>query len=1383
MKGKVFCLFAAFSVLFSLVTVPPAKAESLLDIYNSFTDSVGVYETGGLPDGITVCADYRRDKLGTRIFDEARYGEAMSIGYLGEPVVPFGKLVNSDKLHISMDIMVTDVNARRALIGLYDGRNNTDPESFGLNEYSKMFMLECGKVYYSQVDANKASVGDMACWTWHDSGITYTADTWYTLDFEFDFNTNTADYYFNGVKANTAKIGTGASNGFKSLFLRCELPRTALVDNGTISSEQYEAYKTTSDAFVIDNVSVNEYTTQYSIGNVTDTMVNPMSGEVYVSTSDYIDSISAYSLSVTDDSGASAAFKISAADSRGFLLSFDNLRYSRTYTVNMSGITGNKFGAVGKSALVFETKSQNGNLFYDNFDDYSDASFAARWKSSLDGKAELVEISDTGKAARLVSAESGTKSGITHDLFEGVNEDKYTVEMVIKATGGFDVCFIDDMGAINNVIAVNSNSTMGYYPNGSGRSTALNDLKLRSMDKRYNKIKLAVDKTSKSYTISAGGKSYKVQYNFELGDLYGISITMRNAWSAELFLDEVRIHNKTSSEIYADFTSGESDGALFFSEGDSGRSGLVLKCAEKSSNGYYTINRANGTMTVDIDGDTSLVCGDYNNVKLDITYTDSGYGWFYVVYNSAEDVATTETVCLENTGEERTKSLIISNMDLNGDNADFGFEIRTYTIGIDGSISASDRRYSKYSVLIKSISVSNTGKTSAVGVDVTSDNTGNIFYEDELPRFTVRFENRLTEAVNANASIIAYRYDKNMTPQMITGKRLGVSLAAGEVSEVKTAIPVDDFGLYMLKVGVTSSAIEVSEEVPFSYCVRNTELNPTMGAAAHFTRYGDADSGLELMKNAGMGLVRDDYTWNEYERTKGVYALTERQEKLCDASVKYGIKLLPIVYGNNTLYDSTGSAFVSDAAMPDFLRFVENILSEEKMMAATDMVELWNEPDLASSRNGTYIGKYVDRGEIYGDILKQSAQKIRSINHPYKIGAVCLSNLISTDGKSFADAAFSKLTDGDYFDAIALHPYISPGVDPEKGRCGEDTTDPTDYVGYRTNYFRALANGSTLYNHTTGEDETISGLYTGNTYNFNINEPMWHTEYGISTAIYDKDSLCVGSEWAQAMWLMRGFNQIKLNSFDDKVWFYDFADDGDRINEKEHNFGILHSYTGKVPYAAKYSYLAISCFNKLTEGAVSAQELAAEDYKFISKYHSENRDVYILWTSKTSAQTLNFDLGADVKYYDMLGNELSEAEVMQDGSYVLTETPFYAVSGEQPSLCGGSADGETGLYFDFGGIGIGGEQSSAVNSTSFAVLADMSGIADGTEYTLYCAAYKDEGLTEIKTVSDVRSSADGALVKFNGLGFETRDIDSIKIILTNSRIAPLCSAAISRGVY
>ncbi|MDO5311004.1 MAG: hypothetical protein Q4E94_03775, partial [Clostridia bacterium] len=81
---------------------------------------------------------------------------------------------------------------------------------------------------------------------------------------------------------------------------------------------------------------------------------------------------------------------------------------------------------------------------------------------------------------------------------------------------------------------------------------------------------------------------------------------------------------------------------------------------------------------------------------------------------------------------------------------------------------------------------------------------------------------------------------------------------------------------------------------------------------------------------------------------------------------------------------------------------------------------------------------------------------------------------------------------------------------------------------------------------------------TGKSYSHTLREPLWITETGVSSADYDDDGVSAKSEYAQALNTIRTYNQIKLNDFENKVWFYGLSNSGNRTNEKEHGFGILN---------------------------------------------------------------------------------------------------------------------------------------------------------------------------------------------------------------------------------
>ena len=264
--------------------------------------------------------------------------------------------------------------------------------------------------------------------------------------------------------------------------------------------------------------------------------------------------------------------------------------------------------------------------------------------------------------------------------------------------------------------------------------------------------------------------------------------------------------------------------------------------------------------------------------------------------------------------------------------------------------------------------------------------------------------------------------------------------------------------------------------------------------------------------------------------------------------------------------------------------------------------------------------------------------------------------------------------------------------------------------------------------------------------------------------------MCVGDQYSQAIWIIRGLNQIKLNNIADKVWIYDFADDGDRMNEREMNFGIVRSHTNSVPYAAKYAYLALAAFNKLTEDATAAREYYSDDYKYIAKYSSNGRASYLLWTTKPTEQTIEYDFGKNVRFYDLLGNEISENSVMRDGKYILTGEPYWAVTGDAPKYCI-SDKNKSGLYVVKDEIGTD-NAKIPTNGKTFDILVDLSG-TNGGERVMIAVAYKDDMLKEIKLYK-VKENVSFQI--FNDIGFDESDINRIKIMLYEgmSGIKPLC---------
>lgn len=1366
-------LFTIFMVIcLSMPSIGISANNDYINLFNSISGYSEIANDGRLPDGITVLKNYKKKEIRAYTDEDVRYGDALEFGLGGEPMIPFNKYIKSNKLHISFDIKSLKTYERNVYIGFYDGRNNSDPMDFGETEYSVATVMKNGKLSYMAVDKDKTTGNDMQSWHEIETEITYEQDKWYTIDYEFDFEKKTANYYFDGVLLNTKPIGIGYANGFKAFFLRC----TGLNNTATAETPGQDV------GFVTDNISIDEYSDSYEIGNLNESTISLSYPYVYVNCADYIDEPDKDNVLISAQNGENVDFNIVKSDSRGFMLNIPNPKPKESYVLDMSRIQGTRFGSRGRSNIIFNFSGDEDCYFSDTFDSYDKDTFSKKWVSSVDGKVELAGGTDRNHYAKITSAErnSETESSVSRMFENSITANMFTVETAVKATGEFVVALLNADGTGNDIFGVQIDGTIGCYTELEGRMSApYSDLKLTNSNE-FEKIKLLVDRTNKKFTVTTTSKSYVFDYNYQLADVCGIEITAKNALGCEICIDDVYIKKTGATGVYAEFEEDKTyRGAMFYSDGKRTVEGQVLRCVEKTEvindTTYYNIKKANGTMTVMLDADSGIECDGIKNICFEIEYLDVGYGWFSIEYDALAGTESTDAVCMTDSGDVKKESVIINDW-VKNTNGGYKLKIKTYTDISDGRAYSNNYNYSKYPVIIRSVHLSDVGTTAEIRMTVKTAESGNIFFENSIPTFDISLENTSDNDRDAVCKIMVYDKNKNQGDSLIFSTEFDTR-TDGETKDIKVAIPINKYGLYTLKAEISGSGFWSEANTEFSKCASVSSQNYSIGASEHFTRYGDAKTGAELLKKAGVGLIRDDFTWEEYEKQKGVYALTERQQKLCEAAAEYNLKLLPIVYGNNRKYDEkeeTASGFVSESAMLNYLEFVKRILSEEKLRQVSDMVEVWNEPDLKKTMDGELISSYETRGEIYGNILKQSVIAIKEVNEKtgssYKIGGFCLSNLVSDNAMRFMDKALEQLKDSNYFDTVTLHPYMLTSTDPERGKQGEDTQDPYDYIGYRINYIKALVTGGTVYNDVTGENDEPVGIVTTNKYGFELSEPLWHTEHGISSAKYDSDRLCVGNQYSQAAWIIRGLNQIKLNNFGDKVWLYELADGGDRMNERELNFGIVRSHTNSVPYAAKYAYLALAAFNKMTENAESASEVYNDDYKYIAKYHSNDRDSYLLWTSKPTEQTAEYDFGGNVKFYDLLGNEIDKESIMQDGKYKLSGEPYWAVVGDAPISC--EANSNAPHIFNMkNGIGID-EITDIKSDNKYNILVDF-GNADKSGGILVAAAYKDNRLKEIKMYP---VNGDVSCQMIDNISFNESDINKIKIMLCEGMngIKPLC---------
>ena len=1041
-------------------------------------------------------------------------------------------------------------------------------------------------------------------------------------------------------------------------------------------------------------------------------------------------------------------------------------------------------------------------LFYDSFDDYTDDAITDVWQTNNVGSVS-VDLKGKIKNCLKVTSSNTEMINIAREFGGILNENRLKIEFYIKGDAQTKLCFTDSGGGDIYVLSWEGKG-MSYSQTGANRFAKLDEISLNRMPNEWNKIKLYIDKTVNKYTVVSGSGMAEKSFNASLGSICGVKFITSKALSKNICIDELVItsfENIGNDSAKASFLNGteSSSGAAFIYNDDITDDGLELKCATLDDNGYYSVKSDKGTIKIDLDGDTALNCGNGKNVFIDVKYKDEGYGWFYLRYKTVDgEQANTKEVCLYNSGNTITKKFTLCDAAVNS--ADNGADLTILTHKFEKDANNATRYdNSCYPVNIHEINIYSDETYSPIDVKVGTNSVGNIFFDNETPSFKIEL---LNQSANTQSFSVAYsinKYDREMQSQTTDGGEKEFTLASGENTLFCITPPQGEYGLYRLDIDVYNSG-NIKQEtinIPFSRCVKNTDTNKSMGTNVHLSRpdNGDPDKTMYLLKNAGIDSVRDTIDWYRYEKSPGVYKLTNEQEKLLDAAKKYGTDVLLIPLGRNGIYDGMLSKpkLMTKEAAVHYGDFVYNLLKEEKVRSGVNRIEIWNEPDMGISKidpdkevDATNVSNgenYKYRAKLYSDMLiegyKGAARAETELQKDYMIGGFSMQCYwwwsagrkyldLTLDNLKKSDDA-QKYNNGQFFDVFAIHTYFEQ--DAENGYEGTYVTNQFDGVAAEIESYKGLITG--------GDEFVVDGInkwkpakgkITGNTYDFTLKDGAWCTEFGLSTAVYPNNVSTgmknIGTDsnpiyevqkdrdWLQALKLIRGFDVIKTADFNNRVWFYDFIDDGVRDNEHEFKFGMLNNWEDDVPYSAKYSYLAASAYNKLTEGATKSEMF--DDYMkytdnlddgkkystltFISKYTAPNRRVYMMRTTKSTPQYINprdiysgFPVNtSSLKFYDMLGNHIDSSEIISGNKYKVTREPYYVVDGEDIDLPQNSGtpkiyfikDSDTDKVYES-------ISPSEINISSFKFMIDFGDKTEPGDYRVIITLYDDNKLVQM----------------------------------------------------
>lgn len=195
-------------------------------------------------------------------------------------------------------------------------------------------------------------------------------------------------------------------------------------------------------------------------------------------------------------------------------------------------------------------------------------------------------------------------------------------------------------------------------------------------------------------------------------------------------------------------------------------------------------------------------------------------------------------------------------------------------------------------------------------------------------------------------------------------------------------------------------------------------LSSILGITSHYTNYPSA---FDLVRDAGIKWIRKDISWDEVERTRGVYDFSA-YDVFASSIASRGLKPLWLLCYNNTLYTSNWLNGPATAAnRTAFGNYAE--ASAAHFGGDGALFEVWNEPD------GATFWLPTPNASQYAALAQSTLPRVRAGNPTARV----LTGGIWIGAQDYLRSMLSAgATNG--YDGISVHPYWlggDPMGDPE----------------------------------------------------------------------------------------------------------------------------------------------------------------------------------------------------------------------------------------------------------------------------------------------------------------------------------------------------------------
>lgn len=686
-------------------------------------------------------------------------------------------------------------------------------------------------------------------------------------------------------------------------------------------------------------------------------------------------------------------------------------------------------------------------------------------------------------------------------------------------------------------------------------------------------------------------------------------------------------------------------------------------------------------------------------LEIEVDYYDEGEGLFTLTYDGYEKVRQdAEYVDLTDTKKWKTHTFFIQDAKFkNGlSNADFRISLGgAFLNGGNSTYSVRD------DVVVGAVRVKKADVISPIQMKMTTDATGNIFFENQKIKINVDYTNKLKDEYKLNAHIEAVDTEN----RLLWEDNHKLNIGSEETISKTYEFDMDRFGMNWLRVTLTDDEGKVFciKDAEFFYVTTNygERLNYDVGVTTHqdqYYKYGEHEKVLPLVVNAGYGRERYELGWTRMYSGYSGYGLSPYHKKLLEDYKKAGLKRTIILSVESPQFPlQNGLEYSKGAPTPqfekDYREYLRAIVRETKDYA--DSYIVGNEQDHSSYKPEQKLpSSYARWCQIAYEVVKEEYPEAKVLGY----------GLAMADKSWFEETI--RLGTHNYFDQPAVHTYSV-----------FRTYEGQDFLGRIQSWWDSVKE------------------------KYGVELPSaWITETGYFHLRHGTLSPFEISHQFPKLYIYSAASEL-----------VDTVVDYTMISLSPESYGHIRgadvkgSYDYDLPYAPYREYLTIACWNKNFGGdsdfVESIDGINTRLYKF--KRRSDGKDFAALWTLG-GIENVTLDLGTnEISYMDILGNE--EKMYSDDGRYTfnLSEDIKYII-GNFPKfkVC------DTPKY-DFGV-----EQLGVIEGTSKEISVTVDG-AKKEGYTISANDYMRAKTTYIGKENDalclgvtLGSLADGYTAKY-----------------------------------